>query len=490
MDEAAAQLREARELGRRGRLAEAIEAYCGVLARWPQLANAWYNLAKLQRRNRQFTEALASYQQAIDRGAAEPEEIHLNRGVILSDDLRRDDAAERELEAALALKPGYVPAQFNLANLHEDRGRRAAALELYRAILERDPRNVEALARCANATPIHDPAHELIGRLRSALADPGTPVSGRASLGFALGQALDRCGLYEEAFEAYRSANRCSRDSAPAGNGRYDAPAQERLTNQLMSVFSAASREAAPRAAAAGAPSPIFICGMFRSGSTLAEQILAGHPRVTPGGELDLLPHLVETRLQPFPEAMSRETPESLAGLAQRYLTALAGLFPGAEWVTDKRCENFLLVGLIKTLFPAAKILHTTRDALDNCLSIYFLHLDQRFGYALDLMHIGHYYRQYLRIMAHWKTLYGDDLVEVDYDALVRDPRRVAARALEALGLEWDDRCLAPPPADRAIKTASVWQAREPVHRNSSGRSRHYQRQLAPLRAYLDGTRV
>ena len=487
MDEAAAQLREARELGRRGRLAEASEAYCGVLARWPQLANAWYNLAKLQRRNRQFTDALASYQQAIDRGAAEPEEIHLNRGVIFADDLRRDDAAERELDAALALNPGYVPALFNLANLHEDRGRREAALELYRSILERDPRNVEALARWANATLIDHPAHELIGRLRGAIADPDTSVSGRASLGFALGQALDRCGQHEEAFEAYRSANRCSRDSAPSGAARYDGEAQERLTNQLMRVFStAAPRAAAPPAAA----SPIFICGMFRSGSTLTEQILAGHPRVTTGGELDLLPHLVETGLQPFPNAMSRETPASVARLAQRYLTALAGLFPGAEWVTDKRCENFLLIGLIKTLFPAAKIVHTSRDALDNCLSIYFLHLDQRFSYALDLMHIGHYYRQYLRLMAHWKTLYGDDLVEVDYDALVRDPRSVAARALEALGLEWDERCLGPLPADRAIKTASVWQAREPIHRGSSGRSRHYQRQLAPLRAYLDGTRV
>ena len=220
-----------------------------------------------------------------------------------------------------------------------------------------------------------------------------------------------------------------------------------------MRVFStAAPRAAAPPAAA----SPIFICGMFRSGSTLTEQILAGHPRVTTGGELDLLPHLVETGLQPFPNAMSRETPASVARLAQRYLTALAGLFPGAEWVTDKRCENFLLIGLIKTLFPAAKIVHTSRDALDNCLSIYFLHLDQRFSYALDLMHIGHYYRQYLRLMAHWKTLYGDDLVEVDYDALVRDPRSVAARALEALGFEWDERCLGPLPADRAIKTASV----------------------------------
>jgi hypothetical protein len=189
--------------------------------------------------------------------------------------------------------------------------------------------------------------------------------------------------------------------------------------------------------------------------------------------------------LQPFPESLRGLPAGHLERLRRQYLDALAALFPGTEHVTDKRCENFLNIGLIKTLFPAAKIVHTRRDPLDNCLSIYFVHLDQRMSYALDLLNIGHYYRQYQRLMAHWKQLYGDDIIDVHYDALVENPRGVAERLLGSLGLEWDDRCLAVPAEDHAIKTASVWQAREPIYQGSSGRSRHYARELAQLRAYL-----
>jgi hypothetical protein len=178
-----------------------------------------------------------------------------------------------------------------------------------------------------------------------------------------------------------------------------------------------------------------------------------------------------------------------LEALAARYLDTLAALFPGAKFVTDKRPDNFVYIGLIKTLFPDAKIVHTTRDPLDNCLSIFFLHLDQRMSYALDLMDIGHHYQQYLRLMAHWKAIYGADILDVSYDAYVREPQPVAEGLLAFLGLEWDERCLMPAPAGRAIKTASVWQVREPLHRRSSGRARHYASQLDALRAYLEPAR-
>jgi hypothetical protein len=136
-------------------------------------------------------------------------------------------------------------------------------------------------------------------------------------------------------------------------------------------------------------------------------------------------------------------------------------------------------------LVPDAKIVHTTRDALDNCLSIYFLHLDQGMNYALDLMDIGHHYLLYLRLMAHWKALFGADILDLSYDALVAEPKPVIERLLEFLGLEWDERCLSVPSAGRAVKTASVWQAREPLYQRSSGRSRHYERQLSALRDYF-----
>ena len=128
-------LRSAVALEKAGRLAEAEAAYLRLLTRWPDLPDTWYNLALLQRRAGRYDAALASYQQALDRGVSQPEEVHLNRGVIYSDYLRQDEAAERELQAALALRPTYVPALLNLANLREDFGKHAEADTLYERIL-------------------------------------------------------------------------------------------------------------------------------------------------------------------------------------------------------------------------------------------------------------------------------------------------------------------------------------------------------------------
>jgi tetratricopeptide (TPR) repeat protein len=480
---AAAQVREAERLEQLGRLAEAAAAYEQLLARAPDLPDCWYNLARVQRRLGRFEAALSSYSQALERGVARPEEVHLNRGVIFADCLRQEAAAERELQAALALNPRYLPALQNLANLHEDLGRRDAALSTYGQILELDPASCESLARYANLSQVAGPADPLIARLRHALADPQTDPGGRASLGFALGRALDSCGEYAAAFGAYEAANRDSRASAPAAP-RYDREAEERATDALIGAFPQRTSGTAA-ALAAGTPRPIFICGMFRSGSTLAEQLLAQHPQVTAGGELDLLPQLVGSRLTPFPAALAAASAATLGELAAQYRAGLARLFPGAARVTDKRLDNWRYIGLIKRLFPEARIVHTTRDPLDTCLSIFFLHLDQRLGYALDLMDIGHYWKQYRRLMAHWSALYGEDLLEFNYDTLVSDPRPAVERLLAFCELGFEPACLTPGMRGGAVKTASVWQVREPLYRRSSGRARHYRRELAPLAAYL-----
>ncbi len=151
----------------------------------------------------------------------------------------------------------------------------------------------------------------------------------------------------------------------------------------------------------------------------------------------------------------------------------------------DKRPDNYLYIGLIKSLFPEARIVHTTRNPLDNCLSIYFLHLDQQMSYALDIMDIGHYFREYRRLMTHWKSMFASDIFDFDYDALVNEPRPAMERLCAFLGLDPQSAAPATAPGGLAVKTASVWQVREPLYRTSSGRSRHYAEQLKELHAYL-----
>lgn len=484
-------VREAMELDRQGRVVEAIAAYHQLLASWPGLSNCWFNLGRLQRKTGAYAAALASYQEALERNVAKPEEVHLNRGVVYNDCLHQYEAAERELNAALRLNPTFIPALINLANLHEDLGRRDLAAAVYERLLQLASDSPQILARYAalhTFSSIDDP---LIGRLRGALAQPGISAADLASVEFALGRAFDACAAYHAAFDAYRSANRHSRESAGPGFRDYDLKLEERFIDRLIAAFpSAAQPQAQPLTLPSDLPPrPIFVCGMFRSGSTLAEQLLAGHPQVRAGGELDFLPRAVEMRLAPFPESVATLSSPMLESLAAEYRDLLRDIFPQAAYVTDKRPDNFLYIGLIKMLFPHARIVHTTRDALDNCLSIYFLHLDQVKSYALDLMDIGHHYLQYQRLMAHWQAMFGSDIHELNYDALVKDPKPELERTLAFLGLGWDERCLAVPPVGRAVKTASVWQVREPLYLRSSGRARHYERHLSTLRDYLNHPR-
>jgi tetratricopeptide (TPR) repeat protein len=473
--EAQSLLRRASALRQAGHIEPAIAAYQAFVARVPQSPNSWYNLAWLQRRARRFEDAIASYARALEQGVADPEEVHLNRAVILADDLARPDEAEAELRAALALKPGYVPALLNLGNLHEDRGERPQAREAYARAVDAEPANATALARLAGVSSPTRADDPLVERLREALRHTAAPAE-RAELAFALGHALDAAAAYDEAFAAFAAANAAARVAA-GPVARYDRAAQEAAIDRLIAAFPVPR----PTAQQEGGEAPVFICGMFRSGSTLAEQILSAHGAVTAGGELDILPALVRERLQPYPQAIAAA---DAGALRDRYLGELRRIHPHGL-ITDKRPDNFLHIGLIKTLFPTARIVHTVRRPLDNILSVWFLHLSPEMSYAHDLEDIAHWYGQYRRLMAHWQALYPNDIFSLDYDALVADPRPHIAALLGFLGLPFEEACLSFHAAPGVVKTASVWQVRQPLYRRASGRWRNYTRHLEPLRAVL-----
>ena len=482
-------LERAEALRRAGGVGEAIAAHKQLLERQPELPDSWYNLAWLQRQARQYEAALESYAQALERGVRDPEEVHLNRAVILSDHLSRPDEAEAELEAALALNPAYLPALLNLGNLHEDRGNRAAAEAVYRRAVAVAPGDALALSRLAGVVDAgSEAASELIESLRAQLLAARNAAE-RADLGFSLGRLLDASGDYDSAFCAYSDANRASRESLGPQFQGYDRAAHERLVDRLIAAFPGRlprGGEAvdAPRSLDEPAPRqvrpPIFICGMFRSGSTLVEQIIGAHSRVTSAGELDLIPALVQ-RISGYPEAVAAADGAATESWRSFYLAGSAPFAREGCLLTDKRPDNFLHIGLIKTLFPDARIVHTRRNRLDNLLSLYFLHLNPQMAYALDLGTAAHWYGQYERLMAHWKRLYPDDIFDVDYDELVREPQPIIERLLAHLGLHWEDSVLDFHQRQGAVKTASVWQVREPLHARSSGRWRNYRAQLSEL---------
>ena len=458
-----------------GDLAAAIGAHAALLQAHPDEPDAWFNLGWLQQQARRWEAAVGAYRQALAHGLAAPADAHVAIAALLAQALDRPHDAEAELRHALAHDPRHVAAWLNLGNLAEQRGERSLARQAYEQVLAVEPAHALALARLAGLGG--DDAPALIPRLQQALQRPGLADADVADLGFALGRLLDGEARTDEAFACFARANAASRRAQ--GAAPYDRAAHEALVDRLIDAFPAA--EAAPRADGA----PVFVCGMFRSGTSLVEQILASHPDVAPGGEIDTLP-IAGRALFPLPPApWVAPSPEALQGLKRAYEERLAPLRRCAPVVTDKRPDNVLNLGLIQRLYPGARIVHTRREPVDNCLAVWFAHLGPALAYAYDLEDTAHWYSQQQRLMDHWRRLHGETILDVDYDTLVADPEPVVRALLAHCGLPWNDACLAFHRTPAAVRTPSAWQVREPLYRHASGRWRRYERHLGPLRAAL-----
>lgn len=431
----------------------------------PDDADAWFNLGYCLRQMLQPEAALDAYQHAIDAGITGPEQVHLNMAAVKTEVLLDVSGARASLNAALALQPAFVLASQNLGQLEEDVGNAAAARAAYEAALRHAPGIGRAHARIAGMEVFSGHAAEGLARVEQAAALASTHDD-LVELSFAAANALDALGRYDEAYTHALDANQLQKQSTRLVHRQSDVTAQ---INAMIALF---PEEQLP--AAEVAVSPIFICGLFRSGSTLLETLLNRHAGVTMGGELAYTPWFMT-------QYGGDIQPATVADAAARFRTEYAnfaqGVLGGASAFTDKRMDNFLYLGLIKRAFPAAKIVHMMRDPIDNFLSMYFLPFADNLTYANDFDDMLHYYRQYRRLMAHWQVCFGEDIIPVRYEALVEQPEAVLADLAQGLGLSGK----AEPGDEQIIRTASVWQVRQPVHARSRGRWRNYETHVGEL---------
>jgi len=167
------------------------------------------------------------------------------------------------------------------------------------------------------------------------------------------------------------------------------------------------------------------------------------------------------------------------------YLKELNDYSQDSKRITNKMPDNFLKIGLIKTLFPKARIIHCQRNALDTCASIFLNYFTQSNEYSFDLIEIGQYYLDYLRLMVHWHSLFPSEIFDVQYEELVMNQESVSHQLIEYLGLGWDVKCLEFHKNKRAVRTASNLQVRQPMYNNSINRWKRYEEHLEPLIAIL-----
>jgi tetratricopeptide (TPR) repeat protein len=451
-----------RELGR----SEESAASCRrALALAPGLAGAHNSLGNALLDLGRHAEAAASYRQALDLQPQFPG-AEVNLGLALRQ-LGRGTEAEALCQGLLARVPRSAPALVLLAELASDRGDFAAAEALFRRAADIEPQSAESLAGIAylrRMTPADGPWAASVQSL-AAQAAPRQEIH----LRFALGKYHDDVGDHAAAFGHFRRAHELQ-----AAQGRpLDRQRLTQHVDELCAVQSAAWLQRM-RAAGTGAPQPVFVLGMPRSGTSLAEQILASHPQVFGAGELAWW----------GAHAGDAATADGagLAALGAHYRAQLAALCGGARSTIDKMPANFWHIGLIVAALPDARIIHLRRDPIDTCLSVYTTHFRNAYGYAHDLGDLAHYYREYQRLMRHWRAVLPPGvMLDVPYEGLVEDTPGWSRRMVHFIGLSWDARCLEFQRADRRVLTSSKWQVRQQVHRGSVGRWRPYEPFLGPL---------
>jgi hypothetical protein len=223
---------------------------------------------------------------------------------------------------------------------------------------------------------------------------------------------------------------------------------------------------------------------MIRSGTSLLEQILSSHPAITGAGELPFWhQHAAEAY-----DASGHPAPERLANLARAYRDELARLGPGALRVTDKLPHNYAMLGLIHIAFPEARMIHVRRDPADNCLSVYTTAYQRPPVFAHHRDNIVFAYRQYQRLVAHWRAAMPPDRwIEVDYEDLIRDREGWTRRLIDFAGLEWDDACLRHETNRRAVRTPSLWQVRQPLYTTSIARWKRFAPDIPEFAALSNG---
>ena len=459
-----------------GRLADAAAAYRRALAIEPDDAPSLNNLGFVLSELGEYAAAETALQDAV---TVEDDyaEAHNNLGAVLTE-LGRLDEATTAIGRALALRPDFAAAHNNLGMALRDRGRIDDAVAAFRRAIAAEPDRAEAYGNLYGLKTVAatEPDITAMGGL---LARPSVTDRDAIVLGFALASAHESRGDHDAAFGFLERANRLKRASI-----EYDGHARESMVRRITAVF---DRDLVARQAGHGCPSPapIFVIGMPRSGTSLVEQILASHSQVSGGGELRVLPSLVDdldrrTRAR-YPDFVADLAAKEFRRLGESYVAEAARRATPRLRFTDKLPDNFLHVGLIHLILPGATIVHCVRDPVDTCVSCYKVNFATGMGFAYELGELGRNYRLYDALMEHWRAILPGRFVDVSYEALVSSPEAEIRKLLDFCHLGWEAGCLGFHQTAGAVRTASAAQVRQPIYTSSVGRWKRYERHLTPL---------
>ncbi|HLF29999.1 MAG TPA: sulfotransferase [Xanthomonadales bacterium] len=385
------------------------------------------------------------------------------------------------LQHCIAADHTFLEAWLFLSELAAERDDRALALDCLEKIVGQSPGHARAWTAIASLdTGAERAASALtaLGRIAEQAVDEDTAVSAK----FFLAEQERASGHHAAAFTLCRQANDCMAQRSPFDLERWEGavastieafPIQPQVQPQLAQPENAGQ-------------DLIFIVGMPRSGTSLCEQILTAHPVVAGGGELPLMDYIDRAYWRDGVESMP--DPQKLAWMAlmrQQYVRALPFRQKDQGRVTDKAPRNFERLGLVFSLFPAARVIWMLRHPLDTLVSCYFQDFSPGQGYSNRLDQCARVYHGHLRLMRHWQQCYGPAIRIVRYEQLVGSLELEVSALCDFLDLPFASPMLAPHKNPRQVRTASSEQVKQPVYTSAIGSWRHYANELAEPRAWF-----
>jgi tetratricopeptide (TPR) repeat protein len=458
------------------RVPEAAEAFEKALSLDPKLAAAYEDMGEIYLEHGNVGGAISCFKKFYQLEPRSAKGSYLLGRALVEE--RRYEEADRALRQAFAIDPKMVAARILLARSLQNRGQAALAETELKKAMAIDPYRPDLYCTVVMGTKITPQDGEMIASMVRLSKEPWLSPAATSTLHFALGKAYDDLGEYQKAIKSFDSANELQERLKP---GKFDSVKLKSTVDEAIAWFTNERMQSYTKFGS-DSEKPVFIVGMPRSGTTLLEQIVSSHTDVSAAGELGVMNAMLEG---PFNQESPKES--EVQAIVQKYLTSLEkSANPDSSRITEKTPGNYEVLGPILATFPRAKVLHCRRHPVDNCISLYttpfmaptFAHNKKSLVFA---------YKQYLRIMEHWKSvLPPGTILDVNYEDVVRDREPIVRQVLEHLGLEWDEACMHHDKNENAISTPSLWQARQPIFTSSVARWKNYEPWLGPLAELLE----
>ncbi|MDP6442054.1 MAG: sulfotransferase [Candidatus Poseidoniia archaeon] len=449
-----------------------------VVKNAPDYARAWIDLANTQNDQDKHHEATKSAHELLRITPESAESYMLYAGIIGS--AGRHEAAIIAYEKAIKLSPQKAGAFSSMAHHLKTIGRQDEAIAAYRHSIAIKPDHTESYWSLVNLKTFQFKDEE-IDTMQALLLKKDLSDESRVHLHNALGLEYESRKEYQKSFDNMTKCNQLRRKAES-----YDPVETESLHQKIITIFNAGFFE--QDAADVSDVSPIFIVGLPRSGSTLLEQILASHTQVEGTYELSDLSRTMQSvrRQNPrgkksFPESLEHFNLQQWVAIGQGYLESTQKYRTDRAFFVDKNPNNFTFIGALKLALPNAKIINARRHPLDSCYGSYKQLFASGQSFSYDLVELGEYYLQYQNLMEYWHQVLPNFILDVHYENVVNDLETEVERILDFCGLPFEEHCLRFHETERAVKTASSEQVRQPLYSSSVNLWRNYENNLGDL---------